>query len=220
MDLDRCPTCGLLTIPGGPCPHCSPPPRRQAETAGSSPARDTTPTSKDFRTARVGMIALIVPIGIFWIVVAALQFRGGWAARPGGEGLFWSVIGLCNLLVGGYTLSGIRTVICRRYNGQGQLALICVGGTAWALFTTMWLGGWFQLLVIPFQIGLGIVAWSSSAYFGSGRAREKLADRFLARIRKTPAATPVGLPPPPPPPPWERPLATEQDDSTPTSRAG
>ena len=91
-----------------------------------------------------------------------------------------------------------RCPICRPHNGQGQLVLICVGASGWAFFTTMWLGARFQLLVVPLQIGLGMLAWSNSAYFGSGRAREKSAGRFfpLARNRKNPATTPVRLPPP------------------------
>ena len=82
-----------------------------------------------------------------------------------------AIVGVWNLLVGGYTLSVIKEVVRRSCHVQGPLLLISIGGAGWALFATIWLGGWFQLLLIPLHMGVGVLAWTNSAYFDSGRGR-------------------------------------------------
>ena len=208
IEAEHCPSCGWPTTKGSPCPRCSPTPGSGASAASTA----SSPTG----TLIVVMLFLI---GLFWIVLAALQIRAGLSIRPGGLALLIAIVGVWNLLVGGYTLSVIKEVVRRSCHVQGPLVLISIGGAGWAVFATIWLGGWFQLLLIPLHMGVGVLAWTNSAYFDSGRGRDKPPVRSpaLARDGKIEAVSPVQVPEPPPPPPWEQPLLdTNRDDSVAT----
>jgi hypothetical protein len=139
------------------------------------------------------IVVLLVLIGLFWIVVAFLQIGAGLANGPGGGALLIAIIGGCNLLVAGYTLSAIKGVVRRSYHAQGSLVLVSVVGAGWGLFATIFPGGWFHLLVVPLNVGVGVLALTNSAYFAPvhDRGRE--------------AAPQLPLPAPPAPPPWESP---------------
>jgi hypothetical protein len=205
VNVDRCPTCGWPAINGGPCPRCaSPLPSHHGSVlVPSGPATSVASTASG-----TTIVVLLILLGLFWIVVAALQFRVGLAGRPGGTALLIAIIGFWNLIVGGYTLSVIREVVRRSYHAPGQLVLISIGSVGWGLFATLWLGGWFHLLVVPLSMGLFVLAWTNSSHFDARRGREKPPVRSLALAcdRGIEAGSPVGLHAPPPPPPWEQPL--------------
>ncbi len=139
------------------------------------------------------IVVLLGLVGLFWIVVAAVQISAGLANRPGGDALLIAIIGACNLLVAGYILSAIRGVLRRSYHAQGSLVLISVVGAVWGLFAAIFPGGWFHLLVVPLNVGVGVLALTSSAYFAPTHSR---GDESAPRLR---------LPAPPAPPPWESP---------------
>jgi hypothetical protein len=211
VDVDRCPTCGWPTIKGGPCPRCGAPlPGRP----GSTSAPGTAPASTNSNSSGVAIVVLLVLLGVYWIVVAALQIGIGLRIRPGGVALIIAIVGFWNLLVGGYTLSAIRGVVTCNYHAPGTLALISVGSAAWGIFATIWLGGWLQPFAIPLSIALGIVTWTSRGYFDAGRGRGKPTARPLARARDRgiEAGSPVCLPVPPPPPPWEQPPLSQHHE--------
>jgi hypothetical protein len=227
VDIDRCPTCGWPTVKGHPCPRCSPESTAQAEEYAPStrsagrdrsrlaPGAPATPTAS--AAAATVIIALLVFIGLFWIVVAIMQTRAALAVGPGSVSLVIAIVGFWNLLVGGYTLSAIKGVVHRHLHAVGQLVLISVSGAAWALFATLWLGGWFQLLVVPLYIALGMLVWRDSSHFRflSGSKKPPVRPLALTRDQRIKAVPPIRLPAPPSPP-WEQPLRdTNQNDSMP-----
>jgi hypothetical protein len=217
VDVDHCPTCGWPAINGSPCPRCASalPSDHESVLVPSGPQTSTASTASG-----TAIVVLLFLLGLFWIVVAALQIRVGLGGRPGGVALLITIIGFWNLIVGGYTLSIVREVVRRSYHAPGQLVLISVVSVGWGLFANLWLGGWFHLLVIPLSIGLVVLAWANSSYFDAGRGREKPPVRSLAPAcdRGIESEAPVGLHAPPPPPPWEQPLLdTERNGSLATT---
>jgi hypothetical protein len=90
MEAGHCPSCGWPTVKGNPCPRCSP-------TPGSGASATSTASSP---TGTL-IVAQLVLIGLFWIVLAALQIRAGLSIRPGGVALLIAIVGVWNLLVGG-----------------------------------------------------------------------------------------------------------------------
>jgi hypothetical protein len=184
MNADRDPASGRPTMSDSSYPSCLPVPRP------SAPA-----TSTAGNVSGTVIVTLLVITGLFWIVLAVLLIVSGLAAGPGGTSLLIGIVGVWDLLVGGYTLSAIKGVVRRSYHAQGPLVLIAVVGAGWALFATIWLGGWFQLLVVPLHIGIGVLALLDSAHFDSAWGRQGPPVRL-------PAA-----PLPPPMPPWESPVS-------------
>jgi hypothetical protein len=218
VDVERCPTCGWPAIKGSLCPRCAAPLPGQS---GSSSPPGARRASTDSNSPGIAIIVLLVFLGIFWIVVAALQIGIGLRIRLGGVALLIAIVGFWNLLVGGYTLSAIRGVVTRSYHAPGALVLISVGSAAWGIFATIWLGGWLQPLAIPLSIALGIVTWANHSYFDAGRPQERPPVRAFALThdRGIEEASPVCLPAPSPPPPWEQPLsdANQSEGSATTS---
>jgi hypothetical protein len=199
MDVKHCPRCGWPIVEGGSCERCWP------EPANFAPAKP-----KSSSNAGIEMVVLLVLIGSFWIFVAALWIRAAFREGQGGFVLLLGIVGLLDLLLGGYVYSAVSAVLRGRYHAQGQLVLISVVGAGWALVGTYLLGVWFQPLIIPLHLALGVLAWTSSAYFDAVGTSPWI--QSFARVRRTEPASPVRLPPSPPAPPWERPsLETDPD---------
>jgi hypothetical protein len=106
-------------------------------------------------------------LGLFWMAIGILDLGGAAREGPGGVGLLISIVAGCNLLVGGYTLSGIRVVIRRKLTAVGQIWLIAVVGVLWPIIATLWFGGSFQLLAIPVHIGLGVLTLLNERHFNA-----------------------------------------------------
>ena len=194
MDVKRCPRCGWPTVEGGSCERYSPGP------ASCAPAKPTASSA-----AGIEMVVLLLLIGSFWIFVAALWIRAALCGGPGGRELLIGIVGLLDLLLGGYVFAAVSAVLRPHYHAPGQLVLISVAGVGWALVGTYWLGVWFQPIIVPLHVALGVLAWISSAYFDAVGKSPWIRPFVRARDRGIGPASPVRLPPSTPPPPWERP---------------
>jgi hypothetical protein len=181
MDLDPCPTCGWPAIVGRPCPRCSLEPEARAEQdtaldgrfsvaargAGARGGAAAQVSYPGFRASLLVIIGLLAFLGLFWTAIGVMEIAGAARLGPGGDGLLVAIVAGCNVLVGAYTLSGIRTVVLRKLTAVGQIAFIAVIGVLWPIVATLWFGGSFQLLAVPLHVGLGALAVLNHRHFNA-----------------------------------------------------
>ena len=162
MNVDRCPECGQPMVRGGLCLHCS------RASAPSPATAHPDSTRSRFAVTSGAIITALLGIGLFRIAVAVWEIRHALAAGPGAPALIAAIAGVLSVVVGGYALSVIRSVIRRHHHATGQLVLICAVSVAWGVWAILVMGVEVELIGVALGGLLGILTWKNSGRFDYG----------------------------------------------------
>lgn len=110
------------------------------------------------------VMAILVVIGMFWLVIAVIGLLG---AVHYSDGVL-AAVGGWNLVWGGAILYEIRAVVRRSRRAVSDLLIVSVFGSIWGLVSGFFLGGWFQSFAVPLHIVLGILVAVSRDHFPRG----------------------------------------------------
>jgi hypothetical protein len=171
---DRCPNCGLPIAADGPCPRCGMAvsvyrgPVETPPAASKPPAATPAPSG-----VRIALNVLILLLGVYWLVTGVRQCVAAVANSPGQELLLLFAVAVLSLIVGVYTVYVSWSMYRYVYRVRGQLVLSSALCTFWGLFVPVLLGGWYQVMVVPLHVLLGVLALTTPRYFDaetSGRS--------------------------------------------------
>lgn len=169
MDLTRCPDCGWPMVKGDPCLHCSP----MLASSSTSSLPEAGHNSRPCAPV-MAIIAALVATGMFRIGIAVWEIRNALASGPGAPELVAWIAGLAGVIVGGYALSVIRSVIARHHHAAGQLVVVSVVSVLWGLWAVVILGVRLELIGVALGVFVGLLTWRSVDHFDYGAASRAL----------------------------------------------
>ena len=170
MDGERCPSCHGPIFNDGPCLHCtSPLPGYHGPLQGALEMPSAPAVPPAFARVRMGVYVLVLGLGAYWIIAAALQLRGALSNGPGGGSFLLLIVAVLSLVVSAYTVYVAWMMSRRSYRIQGQLVLASAIGIGWGIFIPLLLGNWYQALVLPFHAAVAVLALAGSRFFETGR---------------------------------------------------